>query len=375
VPVSVRILGIGTAVPSVELEQTRLGRILRNQPDAAPLARRLVGAAIAGSAIERRQTVIQDFDLAAAPPAQPLFWDRSDGRLRHPTTAQRNQVYLRACVPLAVDAARRALGAAGVPAERVTHLITVSCTGFSAPGPDHAVLRALGLSPRTRRLHVGFMGCHGAFPALRIAFDACRADPDAVVLVVCIELCTLHVRVPQTPDDVAAATLFGDGAAAAVVSAAAAPPGAPDRRALRIDALHSVLTDDGADQMTWTIGDHGFEMRLSSYVPKLLQAAIADALGPLRPASGLWADIPHWAIHPGGRAILDRVQEVLELKPDQLDASRSVLRDHGNMSSPTVLFVLDQILAADAEAGDRVLAAAFGPGLTVEAGLFEVVDR
>jgi predicted naringenin-chalcone synthase len=126
--------------------------------------------------------------------------------------------------------------------------------------------------------------------------------------------------------------------------------------------------------MTWTIGDHGFEMRLSSYVPKVLQAAIGDALEPLRPDVGLWADIPHWAVHPGGRAILDRLQDALELKPDQLDVSRSVLRDYGNMSSPTVLFVLDRILRGDAEPGDRVLAAAFGPGLTVESGLLTVVD-
>jgi predicted naringenin-chalcone synthase len=249
----------------------------------------------------------------------------------------------------------------------------VSCTGFFAPGPDQLLVDRLGLDPQVERFHLGFMGCHAAFPALRAARAFCAARPDAVVLVACVELCSLHLQPPTDHDRILAASLFADGAAAAVVTAA---PPRPGRAALRLDALHTELIGSGSEDMTWTIGDAGFEMVLSSYVPRLLGERIEKVVAPVFDADPAlagrpFAEVPRWAVHPGGRSILDKVQQALALRDDQLVPSRDVLRRHGNMSSATVLFVLRDILtgAPSEEPDERVCALAFGPGLTVETAL------
>ncbi|HEY0246870.1 MAG TPA: type III polyketide synthase [Gryllotalpicola sp.] len=385
-----RIVAIGTAVPPVVLRQSDVREILLAQPGLGRVATRLVAAAVDNAAIETRYTVIGEFAGEPEPaglagpvepiePAEtiqrdesaesdaartaPLFYDRSTRRLLHPTTGERNAVYVRQSTPLALAAARRALADAPVRASDITHVITVSCTGFFAPGVDYELVTGLGLAREVRRLNIGFMGCHGAFPALRTAVEACRADPAAVVLIVCVELCTLHLRSSEDPDQIVSSAVFGDGAAAAIV---AAHPHA----GLRVDALHSVVAPDSAEELAWTIGDSGFELTLSSALPRLLGSEIVGALAPLHPGVAL-PDVEHWAIHPGGRAILDRTQQALGLSDAQLAPSRTVLRDHGNMSSPTVLFVLERILRTARE-GERIVATAFGPGVTVESALLTV---
>jgi predicted naringenin-chalcone synthase len=251
-------------------------------------------------------------------------------------------------------------------------LVTVSCTGFFAPGPDQLLVERLGLDPGVERFHLGFMGCHAAFPALRAARAFCAARPDAVVLVACVELCTLHLQPPLDHDRILAASLFADGAAAAVVTAAPLPAG---RTGLRLDDLHSTLTGSGSEDMTWTIGDVGFEMVLSGYVPRLLGEHIEKVVAPAFDADPVlagrpFAEVPRWAVHPGGRSILDKVQQALALDDDQLAPSRDVLRRHGNMSSATVLFVLGELLAGPPPAvPERVCALTFGPGITVETAL------
>jgi predicted naringenin-chalcone synthase len=255
-----------------------------------------------------------------------------------------------------------------LPAD-VTHVVTVSCTGFYAPGPDIEVVRALGLDPAVQRYHVGFMGCYGAFPALRTAADLCRADPDAVVLVVAVELCTLHLHPAEDVDTVLSSSLFADGGAAAVVTARPAPAGTP---LLELDRFASALVVEGEHDMAWTIGDQGFDMVLSSQVPRLVEAHLPQALKPLigdgRDGRGV-AEIDLWAVHPGGRSILDRVQSALDLPAERLAASRSVLRRYGNMSSATVLFVLADLLAGATPEPASVCALAFGPGVSVESAL------
>jgi predicted naringenin-chalcone synthase len=363
-----RIVAIGTAVPPTVVPQAAARDVLLAQPGLTRVAERLIAAAVDGSAIDARRTVITEFaGLDGGTDAQadaPVFFDAATRRLLRPTTGVRNAVYTRECGPLALEAARSALASAPVSARDVTHVITVSCTGFFAPGPDVELVRGLALRPDVKRLHIGFMGCHGAFPALRAAVDACRADPAAVVLVVCVELCTLHLRSSSDPDQIVSGSVFGDGAAAAIVTS-------HPRAGLRIDALHSELAGpDSSGELTWAIGDQGFDLVLSSYVPKLLEHEIAAALAPLDPGES-WSLIEHWAIHPGGRAILDRTQHVLGLSEAQLAPSRGVLREFGNMSSPTVLFILDRVLRT-ARAGERVVATAFGPGVTVESALLTV---
>jgi predicted naringenin-chalcone synthase len=229
------------------------------------------------------------------------------------------------------------------------------------------------MDPAVQRYHLGFMGCYAAFPALRAAKSFCEADAEAVVLVVCAELCSLHVRTSNDPDTIMGSALFADGAAAAVVTARDVPE-AP--ALMRLDHFETVLTPVGEESMAWNIGDHGFEMVLGNYVPHIIDDHIVGALEPLLArdpsVQGLpYREIRHWGIHPGGRSILDKVQSRLELTDEQLVPARQTLRNYGNMSSATVLFVLKNILDQPLDGGDeRICSMAFGLGLTVETGLF-----
>jgi predicted naringenin-chalcone synthase len=230
------------------------------------------------------------------------------------------------------------------------------------------------LADDVERTHVGFMGCFAAFPALRLARAFVALDPDAVVLIVCVELCTLHLQPRADVDSVLSAAVFADGAAAAIVSGR---PPAGDVRPLRLDATSTAVARSGVDAMAWTIGDHGFDMTLTAYVPRVLEAETGAAIAPLMRRGGLEvADVPWWAVHPGGRAIVDNVARALELPDDAVVASRDVLRAYGNMSSATVLFVLEHLMdpahPGPAE-GEAVAALAFGPGLTVDGALFRAV--
>ena len=364
-PVSIRSLA--TVVPPTVLAQPDVRDLFARQPGVSRLGLRRIRAVFDAAAIDTRHSVLAELAPGAA---GGRFLDAATGTLLGPSTGARNDVYRAAAGELFVTAARDALAAApGIEATDVSHVITVSCTGFYAPGPDIDVVRGLGLAPTTLRQHVGFMGCYGAFPALRAAADACRADPEAVVLVVAVELCTLHLHAADDTDTVLSSSLFADGGAAAVVTARPAPAGTA---LLDLDRSGSTLVVEGADDMAWTIGDQGFDMVLSARVPRLVEAHLAQALKPLvgdgEHGRGL-AEVEHWAVHPGGRSILDRVQSALDLAPDRLDVSREVLRRYGNMSSATVLFVLAEFLARATEQPASVCALAFGPGVSVESAL------
>jgi predicted naringenin-chalcone synthase len=384
------IRSIQTAVPPTVIEQGGFRDVLSAQPGYGRLGRRLVSAAFDASAIGTRHVVIDEFAPGATPgaapraapgaaPEAPVFFDAAEGRILDPGTGARNDAYSQHARPLLVEAGRRALEAApGVAAADVTHVVTVSCTGFFAPGPDYVLVRELGLSPSTQRFHLGFMGCYGAFPALKMADQFCRADPTAVVLVVCVELCSLHLHVDDDPDSIVANSVFADGAAAAVVTGDRSferEEDAPDPAAtLRLDSFASVIVPESDGEMAWTIGDRGFDMTLSSYVPRIVERSIAEALDPLLAhdpelSRSLPREVGRWAVHPGGRSILDRVQSALSLTDEQIAASRAVLHEYGNMSSATVLFVLQRLLESAGDRPERVGAVAFGPGLTVESAL------
>lgn len=367
--VSVHIRSIGTAVPPTELPQTEARDLFAGQPGINRLGARLIGAAFDGSAIERRHTVV---DALAGGTNSALV---ADGQVLDASTGARNLLYAERVPELLLGAARAALDGSGLEASDITHVVTVSCTGFYAPGPDYEIVRGLGLSPRVQRFHLGFMGCYGAFPALRAADAFARADPNAVVLIVCVELCTIHLTSSNDPEQIVATSVFADGAAAALVTARPAPAGAS---ILTIDALEATITAEGESEMAWTIGDSGFRMRLSGYVPGIIGASIGDVVEPFL-APTVPSETPLWAIHPGGRSILDKVEQSLGLTEAQLAPSRGVLRDYGNMSSATVLFILERLLGAGAGAGggteassvgEALCAMAFGPGLTVEVGRF-----
>lgn len=364
---------IGTALPDTRYLQAVIRDVIAAQPELDRLGRRLVAAAFNASGIDQRYSAVPDFQPGA--PAG-LFYDPASGRMLRPSTGTRNEEYIRQVTPLFVRAGRDALAASGVQAADITHVVTVSCTGFFAPGPDYALVRALGLNPGVARYHVGFMGCYAAFPALKMARAFCESDPGATVLVVCAELCTLHMHSASDMDTIIANSVFADGAAAALVSAR---PPTGEAHALRLDHFDTVLTppDVGEREMAWTVGDQGYDMVLSSYVPDIIESHLHGALSPLLDRIGavpgdVAAAVTHWAVHPGGRSILDKVQGSLGLSDAQLCPSREVLREYGNMSSATVLFILRTLLGR-AEPGERVCAMAFGPGLTVESGLLSSV--
>ncbi|BBE21738.1 naringenin-chalcone synthase [Arthrobacter sp. MN05-02] len=369
---TVLLRSLETAVPDTIMVQPQVRDVFAAQPGLTRLAQRLVGAAFDSSGIETRYTAVKELTLATTVD-DPVFFDQKELRILTPSTKTRNAVYAEEGTKLFIEAARKALDAApGIEAADVTHVVTASCTGFFAPGPDYKVVRALDLDPSVQRYHLGFMGCYAAFPALRSAKAFCDADPDAVVLVIAAELCSLHVRSSNNPDTIVGSSLFADGAAAAIVSARDLPLDGP---ALSLDHFETVLTPVGEEAMAWNIGDEGFEMVLGTYVPHIIDDHIVGALEPLlaRDASlkGLdYSEIEHWAIHPGGRSILDKVEAKLGLSPEQLVPARETLRNYGNMSSATVLFVLKAILDQPASEGNnRICSMAFGPGLTVETAL------
>lgn len=367
---------IQTAVPPTILYQDKTRDVFAAQPNLTRLGQRLISTSFDSANISTRHTVVTEFTTSSVA-ENPLFFDADSGLLLRPSTKERNQVFVATAPGLYIESAQKALDACpDLGPEDITHVITVSCTGFYNPGPDYQLVRALGLSPATQRYHLGFMGCYAAFPALRAAKSFCDADPDAVVLVVCAELCSIHVRSSSDPDTIMGSALFADGAAAAIISAREfAGPG------MQLDYFETVLTPVGEEAMAWNIGDEGFEMVLGTYVPHIIDDHIAGALEPLfardPSTSPTYSDIEHWGIHPGGRAILDRVQKRLELTDEQLIPARRILNDYGNMSSATVMFVLKNImeenLARPESAGERVCSMAFGPGLTVETALMTLV--
>ncbi|MBP1136137.1 putative naringenin-chalcone synthase [Arthrobacter sp. PvP023] len=373
---TVYMRSLETAVPPTVLIQSEARDVFAAQPGLTRLGSRLVNTCFDSAAIDTRYTAVTELTKDSRAD-DPQFFDPDTGLVLSPSTKVRNDIFGREATKLFVESARAALDAcAGIDAADVTHLVTVSCTGFFNPGPDYKIVRALGLSPAVQRYHLGFMGCYAAFPALRAAKSFCEADPDAVVLVVCAELCSLHVRTSNDPDTIMGSALFADGAAAAVISARDIPDGTP---LLQLDHFETVLTPVGEESMAWNIGDEGFEMVLGNYVPHIIDDHIIGALEPLlmrdESLRGLpYRDITHWAIHPGGRSILDKVQSRLELTDEQLVPARETLRNFGNMSSATVLFVLKHIAGLPPQEGDeRICSMAFGPGLTVETAMFTKV--
>lgn len=361
---SVYIHDIATSVPPFFSDQQEIREIMKKYVGTDRKSEAIIHRIYSHSGIKKRYSVVEDF---APNKNGTLFFN---GEVKSsPSTSSRNKIYEKEARKLFIDVGQKLLeSSAKFSAKDVTHVVTVSCTGFFAPGPDYEVVKALGLKPNTQRFHIGFMGCYAAFPAMKMARSFCENDPDAVVLVICTELCTLHFQFKNEVDNLISGSVFADGAGGLLVSSQK-----PASQSLEIRDFASSLVMDGEKDMAWTIGDEGFDMILSSYVPDIIKNNLNPVLQPLYDQYGLTRDeIDYWALHPGGRSILDKIQDSLELTDSQITASRDVLAEYGNMSSATILFVLKKWFNSDLKHGQQILSMAFGPGLTIESGLMSV---
>jgi len=351
---TLRLLGLGTALPAARATRAQSEQLAQGLAGYGAEQLRLLPALYRRSGVEGRNTIL---DVSTGAPLRPAAPGEAP-----PGTAERMAAYDPAAAALGTRAALSALADARLAPSAITHLVTVSCTGASAPGLDIALLRSLAMRADCQRTHVGFMGCHGALAGLRVAHAFAEADPAAVMLLVAVELCSLHFHYGWDDGQMVANALFADGAAALVGTAG-------EGDGWRLSGSGSCLLPEGADAMTWTIGDHGFQMTLSPRVPDIVARHLPGWLAGWLATHGLRAaDVRSWAVHPGGPRVLSAVQEALSLPADATAVSRAVLAEHGNMSSPTVLFVLQRLRAADAPR--PACALAFGPGLVVEAALW-----
>jgi predicted naringenin-chalcone synthase len=344
----VALLGIGTATPEHTLCQSEASelaiRFNQNQ-----ISERAIRALYRRSGVKTRSSV-----LANEHGQLPCY----DPSSNVPTTADRMCLFKEHAVPLACEAAKKAIADAEITQTQITHLITVSCTGFLAPGIDSELIKHFGLSPDVSRTNVGFMGCHAAINAITIARSFAAQDPHAMVLVCCVELCTLHFDDQPDANGHVANALFGDGAAALVIAQST-------QRPIEIKGTASRIIPDTADLMSWTICDHGFRMHLSPTVPAVLSEVVPEWLdGWLGRFDRTPKEILTWAIHPGGPRILGTLQSALDLANDQTQVSRDILEKQGNMSSTTLLFILEKLIKLDAPL--PLVALAFGPGLAAE---------
>jgi predicted naringenin-chalcone synthase len=358
---SLVILGIGTAAPARQIAQADAAQLAAGFANAEPGHERALAAIYRQTRIRTRGSVLLE-DPGTEAFVQTFFPPAADADENGPTTAARMARYAAEAGTLALSAGRTAVARAGIEAADITHLVTCSCTGFANPGVDLELVRTLGLPADVTRTHVGFMGCHGAFNALRVAEAFATAQANAVVLVVCVELCSLHFQYGSRSDAVVANSIFADGAAAVVGVGGEHPLASAE--SWRLERQWSRILPDSTGEMGWLIGDHGFEMSLSARVPGIISREITAVVGEaLADVNLSMAEIDTWAVHPGGPRVLANVRDALGLEDDQLAASHDVLAAHGNMSSATILFILERLL--DQPAGCCV-AMAFGPGLTAE---------
>lgn len=307
--------------------------------------------------IQTRYSTIPDYSL---PTNEWQFYSPTEGLEPFPSLEKRMQWFNQHAPQLSLDAINDCLKS--VTDKNITHLITVSCTGMSAPGLELQLIELMQLPPTIFRTSVNFMGCYAAIHALKMADAFCKSEQNAKVLIVCTELCTLHFQKAKTIDNITSSMLFGDGAAAVLVS------GNNSEQGLTIDHFYSLIATKGKMDMAWELSSKGFLMTLSGYVADLIEEDFGVFVNnALQTADLKKEDITHWCIHPGGKKILEAVHTSLGFTNGQLNTCYNILKDYGNMSSPTVLFVLKAIMEQiGKEKGQKIFSAAFGPGLTME---------
>lgn len=352
-----KILSIGTAVPDNRHEQEKIWEFMSRVYAINETEKRKLKFLYKYSGIKTRYSVLQDYSL---PASEWKFFIPTENLEPFPSIEKRMRSFREHAAPLSLKAIDECLE--DHKERKITHLITVSCTGMSAPGLDLELIELLNLPATTWRTSINFMGCYAAIHALKLADAICKSNENANVLIVCVELCTLHFQNKYAPDNISSAILFSDGAAAVLVSEKNEVEG------LNIDHFYSSVSFKSKQDMVWELSSSGFLLTLSGYIPELIEEDFNNIVNESLKETNLGKnDITHWCIHPGGKKILEAVHNSLQFANGQLQNCYDVLSEYGNMSSPTILFVLKRIKESlDMNKSNKIFGAAFGPGLTME---------
>lgn len=360
------INAIGTAVPINKISQDVHYQILESANGMSRKEQLTLRKIYSNSGIATRYSVLAEFGES----------DNDENILFHPanhhaplSVSQRMKLYEQYATRLGAEAGENCLKQLPeLNRSDITHLITYSCTGMFAPGIDIQLTEKLNLNRNVERTCINFMGCYAAINALKVADHIVRSQTEAVVIIIGVELCTLHYQKNEFQDQVVANALFSDGAAACVVSSKTFS-NENTLFKLSLQNFYSEFEPTGKDEMVWRIGDFGFDLRLSAYVPQLIKDSINQLIEKLLVRAKIEQhEIDFYAIHPGGVKILEACEQALNISKAQNQISYNILRDYGNMSSVTILFVLSEYLKSfsDTDKGKKILTCAFGPGLTME---------
>ncbi|HEU5051484.1 MAG TPA: type III polyketide synthase [Hanamia sp.] len=356
-----KIVSISTALPAYKHEQKNILHFMQNVFAMNEVEKRKLKFLYHQSAIQSRYSAIPDYSLNAG---EWQFYPASENLEPFPGLEKRMDWYNKTAPALSVKAIENCIGPK-IKKKEITHLITVSCTGMSAPGLDLQVMEQMNLEKNIFRTSVNFMGCYAAIHALKLADAFCKNDKSAKVIIVCTELCTLHFQKENTADNIASSLLFGDGSAALLVT-----NDSFEEEGLSIKKFYSEVGFNGKKHMSWQLSSSGFLMRLSGYVPDLIEQDFNNILQNSLENAGLkQEEISHWCIHPGGKRILSAIEKSTSITNEDLKFSYRVLNEYGNMSSPTILFVLKEMMSnleSNKQKNVNVFGAAFGPGLTME---------
>jgi predicted naringenin-chalcone synthase len=353
-----KIISIGLALPPYKHKQDDILKFMQLVYAMNNADNRKLKYLYHHSGIDHRYSVIPDYSREVI---NWEFYPQTENLEPFPSLEQRISLFNKSAGPLSVTAIQECIHGL-INGNEITHLITVSCTGMSAPGLDLQVMELMDLPKNIYRTSVNFMGCYAAIHGLKIADAICRSEKDAKVMIVCTELCTLHFQKEPTVDSIASSLLFGDGAAAMLVTS-----NEYNKKGLKLGQFYSEVIAKGKKDMAWELSSSGFLMTLSGFVPELLEEDFNPLVTrALEKANVERKEIAQWCIHPGGRRILDTIHRSLSFTNGDLKYSYETLKEVGNLSSATILFVLEKIMSSGLTSGQKVFGAAFGPGLTME---------
>lgn len=351
------IISIATASPAYKHMQSDILTFMQESYSLDVIGLRKLKFLYDHSGINTRHSVIPDYNITLK---NKEFFP-SNPTAPYPLLEARMQIFNKEALILSMEAIQKCIHGI-MEAKSITHLITISCTGMSAPGLDIQLMQTLSLPSSTFRTSINFMGCYAAIHGLKLAKMICDSCPNSNVIVVATELCTLHFQKEFTEDNVASSLLFADGSAAVLISNCL-----NHTSKFTLKNFYAEVVEKGKADMAWNLNSKGFLMTLSSYIPQLIEADIEELIQKALQINELkFSDITHWCVHPGGKRILDVIQRKIKLTDENLQYARRILFENGNMSSPTVLYVLKEIMENIVDQPATIFGMAFGPGLTME---------